>query len=102
MFRAIWPDEDMKKETYEATEEDYQRAELAAHKITPLFQLFGWKWHRKEGHLEFVVSPSAADITDEFIRLIEDRENNDSEALETGRLGVRKDGDFGYQLYLCL
>jgi hypothetical protein len=89
----------MKEEKYEATEEDCQRAELAAHKIAPLFQLFQWQWF-KAG---VFYTPTVEHITEEFVRLIVDRQNSESESLECGRLGIKNDiVGAEYQLYLTL
>jgi hypothetical protein len=95
---------------YEITEEDIKYAELAAHKVAPLFQCFQWQWHdvamfaEEGGYSEIKeqgYTPTVQQIADEFIRLIEDFENNGRLGLETGRLGIKKDEE-GYQLYLTL
>lgn len=82
---------------YEATENDHQRAELAAHKIAPLFQCFQWQWHGTRGYY----TPTMDHLQREFIRLIEDFKSDTCRAMETGRLGI-KHGDDGYELYLVL
>jgi hypothetical protein len=95
---------------YEVTEEDYKYAELAAHKVAPLFQCFQWIWaepiytpgdtgSRRTGSKEYV--PTVQQIADEFIRLIEQFETGNRIRLETGRLGIMKNEE-GYQLYLTL
>ncbi len=95
---------------YEITEEDTKYAELAAHKIAPLFQCFQWQWndgdffnpHRTETSM---YTPAVQQIEDKFICLIEQFKNGidtgNEIRLETGRLGIMKD-EKGYQLYLTL
>ncbi len=95
---------------YEITEEDQKYAELAAHKIAPLFQCFQWQWSKenwkprefgpyRSGYMRYV--PAVQQIEDEFIRLIEQYETGNGIRLETGRLGIMK-AEKGYQLYLTL
>ena len=88
---------------YEVTENDYQRAELAAHKIAPLFQCFQWQWGKGFGNRgeEYLYTPTVQQIADAFVELIEDFMSGTSQALETGRLGIKR-GEDGYELYLAL
>ena len=86
---------------YEATENDYQRAELAAHKIAPLFQCYQWQWSGWYNKEWKSYTPSVQQIADEFVKLIEDFMNNGGLSLSTGRLGIMKSED-GYKLYLAL
>ena len=91
---------------YEALDDDIKNAEIAAYKIAPLFRLFGWKWSEGLPYSQNRRSyaPTTQQIADEFVRLIEDWGNAQSDpfyCMETGRLGIKSNED-GYTLYLTL
>ncbi len=95
---------------YEITEEDCKYAELAAHKIAPLFQCFQWQWSEevwKHGELGMYRvadkkhTPTVQQIEKEFVKMIEEFNSGNGIRLETGRLGIMKNEE-GYQLYLTL
>lgn len=68
-------------------------ANMAARRAAVLFKHFGWKWSRAGGD----IIPSAAEIEEEYERLLDYVHECGSTRVETGRLIVEKaDRDNGH------